>query len=279
MTLSASIQAAWDFTSTLHGWTLNPPEQTKILDTAFYYATRDQITTFDDLAAMIFNMYHDYHLVEAALDHDHSDYNTVWEYIHKEILDFLYRRNIYPQDPLMLNEFSPDVCAYEDLKCKLHQFHFNSSLRHYIHIVTFNAVREWFRSRGALKRGGSGTTSACERRMTPRPLERWRTCYLSQSLGSDSHLCWEDIVSNDVGSPATLAEEHLLIEVVETVIKGMVNDPQYELISSLWQDLLFDNPNITQLASSLNLHSKVLFNLKNRIARRVAPALRHWQGK
>ncbi len=64
----------------------------------------------------------------------------------------------------MLNEFSPDICAFETLQRKLKDFRYECRLSSYIGRITQRCTHEWLRSHAALKRGGSGVTSAAQRR-------------------------------------------------------------------------------------------------------------------
>ena len=158
------LEEALNWTCDLHGWTLDAGARAEVLALAAVYARRAGIDGLAGLSTLIFNLYHDHSLVRAALDADHADHNQAWQLIGQEIVNWLYAHDYYPQDALMLNEFSPDICAYEELQRKLGQFNFKSRVLCYVHKVTETCTSEWLRSHAALKRGGSGVSSASQRR-------------------------------------------------------------------------------------------------------------------
>lgn len=271
------LEEALDWTCELHGWTLDDGARAEVLALAAVYARRAGIDGLSGLSTLIFNIYHDHAIVQAALDPDHADHNQAWQQIGQEIVSWLYTHDYYPQDALMLNEFSPDICAYEELQRKLGQFNFKSRLQCYVHKITETCTSEWLRSHAALKRGGSGVTSARQRRDAPDKTPRWTACYLSQPAGQDSQLHWEDVLAAGDAPTAVVVEQRTLVENIARTIDTMDNDPDYRVINDVWRDLLLERANITALAQQLDIPAKVLFNIKSRIVRRVAPVMRQWQ--
>jgi hypothetical protein len=271
------LEEALNWTSALHAWSLDEGARTELLALAAIYARRAGADTPVALSTLIFNIYHDHALVQAALDAGHSDHIQAWHVIGQEIVNWLYAHDYYPQDALMLNEFSPDICAYEELGRKLVQFNFKSRLFCYVHKITETCTSEWLRSHAALKRGGSGVTSARQRRDATTAAPRWTACYLSQPAGPDSQLQWEEVLAAGDAPTAVVVEQRCLVEHIARTIDAMDGDPEYRLISGVWRDLLLDRANITALAQQLDIPAKVLFNIKSRIVRRVAPAMLQWQ--
>ncbi|HYF64225.1 MAG TPA: hypothetical protein VD886_15495, partial [Herpetosiphonaceae bacterium] len=101
--------------------------------------------------------------------------------------------------------------------------------------------------------------------------------YLSQPAGQDSQLQWEDVLAAGDAPTAVVVEQRTLVENIARTIGAMDGDPDYRVINDVWRDLLLERANITALAQQLDIPAKVLFNIKSRLVRRVAPVMRQWQ--
>ncbi len=243
------------------------------------YASKGNLQTSEGFYHLITNLYHDQARVQIALDPSHPEHAATWETIHGEIVGWLYRWNYYPQDSVMLNEFSPDICAFETLQRKLKDFRYECRLSSYISRITQRCTHEWLRSHAALKRGGSGVTSAAQRRADSGTSSnrQWNICYLSQPIGGEPSLLWEEVVGNNERSAADIVETQTLMHELARSVNGMSADPHYPIVQALWPTLLFEKPNITALAQQYAITPRALFNLKSRIVRRVLPVIQRWQ--
>ncbi|MBA3468218.1 MAG: hypothetical protein H0T53_01110 [Herpetosiphonaceae bacterium] len=179
----------------------------------------------------------------------------------------------------MLNEFSPDICAFETLQRKLKDFRYECRLSSYIGRITQRCTHEWLRSHAALKRGGSGVTSAAQRRADggSAPTRQWHICYLSQPLSSNPSLMLEEVVASADRSPAETVEMRTLMAELARSVTTMSADPHYSIVKAVWPALLFEKPNISALAQQHAITPRALFNIKNRIVRRVMPVIERWQ--
>lgn len=279
MTLSQQwVEQTLERMSAEHHWHWTTDSYHHCIQQVHKYAVQSNIKSHADLGHLIFNYYSDQTTVQIALNHDHPEYQDVWATIHVEINNWLHQKRFYPQDATMLNEFSPDVCAFEILRVKLKNFRYKCRLKSYIHRVTERCTHEWLRSHAALKRGGCGVLSATQRRSNPtvHNTRKWRMCYLSQSLTVDPTLIWEEIIPSAERSPAEIVEMRLLVAEIERVVHGMTSDPHYTLVRQVWRELLFEQANVTALAQRWGIPSRTLFNVKSRIVRRVMPIVQRW---
>lgn len=275
----------WDMAERLnrkHRWGLAAPERALLCRQALERCARrpaDRPLAEAGLATLLWALHADQPVVLAALDPALPGHAQAWATIHGFIQGWLRRRRFPLQDDLLLNEYSPDICALELVRAHLPAFGYASRLETYVARITERATKQWLRSHAARKRGGGGIRAALaagKALAVAAPARAWGHCYLSQRVGSDRELCWDDVLPDAAQPTAGAAEEALLLGEIERCVRAMDRDPCYALLVDVWRELLLEEPNITALARQRGVPPKTLFNVKDRLARRLMPVMERW---
>ncbi|HEY1012294.1 MAG TPA: hypothetical protein VGE07_06265 [Herpetosiphonaceae bacterium] len=264
-----------------HGWGLAPPERARLCRQALERIARrppDRPLTDAGLATLLWALHADQPIVLAALDPARPGHDQAWATIHGFILAWLRRRQFQLHNDLLLNEYSPDICAMELVRAHLLAFGYASRLETYVARITERATKQWLRSHAARKRGGGGIRAPLAATEPPgaEPARAWSHCYLSQPVGSDQELSWDEVLPDAAQATAGAAEEALLLGEIERCVREMDRDPCYALLVDVWRELLLEDPNITALARQRGVPPKTLFNVKDRLARRLMPVMERW---
>ena len=247
-------------------WDLTPEQHYHLAELVAHYS--QQTTTNDKRIEITINLWHDYSTVQRALDPLHPEHETACHLLYQHIIHCLKQRHVLGVDDLYLDDHSPDLCAYADLIQKLDQFRFEARLSTYIYQVTRRAVLQWRRSANALKRGGMGfnqhQVAATNQSFQP-------VYYLSQSQFEPDSLVAPDPAVDDLVVLRQLKRE------IFKVVATMHDDPLYAVAQRLWNELLFEQTNISALAQAEGLTVNALFNLRARLGRRCREVVERWR--
>lgn len=276
MAVHPNVEACVDEVFGAHGWHLAAEAYQYFCGDVTRQAQKNHVRKQSELRCLIVNMYHDHPTVQAALDDTHPNHGLVWNTIYDQIQRWLNAHRYYPQDAVMLNEFSPDICALEVLRQSLPHFYYGCRLSSYVYRVTECATKEWLRSHAALKRGGSGVTSALQRRMCP-ATPRWKMYYLSQSFPNGDGTCWEDMLPSEQSGLDQEIESRCLVQLIEATIQSMSTDADYAIIHDVWREMLLESRSVTALARRHAVPVPMMFNLRRRLVRRIRPVISLWR--
>lgn len=251
--------------ATTQAWNLTPEQHQHIAKLLAHYS---QHATNAPLTDITINLWHDYATVQAALDPFHPEHEAVCHQVYQYIMHCLKQRHVLGIDDLYLDDRSPDVCAYADVIQNLGQFRFEARLNTYIYQITRRAVFQWRRATNALKRGGMGFNQR-PNDATSRSIQQ--IVYLSQN-----HLEQDSLVAPDPAVDDLVVLRQLKREIFKVVV-AMDDDPLYPVAQRLWNELLFEQTNISALAQAEGLTVNELFNLRARLGRRCRGVVERWR--
>ncbi|GAA5531121.1 hypothetical protein [Herpetosiphon gulosus] len=258
LTLVATVAIAQD-------WNLTPKQHNHLAKLLAHYSQHATNATLTDITI---NLWHDYATVQAALDPLHPEHEAVCHQVYQYIMHCLKQRHVLGVDDLYLDDRSPDVCAYADVIQNLDQFRFEARLSTYIYQITRRAVLQWRRATNALKRGGMGFN---QQHADMPNLSTQQVYYLSQSQFQQDSLVAPDPAVDDLVMLRQLKRE------IFKVVVAMDDDPLYAVAQRLWNELLFEQTNISALAQAEGLTVNELFNLRARLGRRCRGVVERWR--
>lgn len=251
--------------ATTQAWDLTPEQHQHVATLLAHYSQHATNATLTDITI---NLWHDYATVQAALDPLNPEHEAARHLLYQHILHCLKQRHVLGVDDLYLDDRSPDVCAYADVIQNLGQFRFEARLSTYIYQITRRAVLQWRRATNALKRGGMGFN---QQQADVSNLSAQQVYYLSQSQFLHDSLVAPDLAVDDLVVLRQLKRE------IFKIVTTMNDDPLYAVAQRLWNELLFEQTNISALAHAEGLTVNELFNLRARLGRRCRGVVERWR--